>query len=88
MELKLHMTNHVYFCYTLLIVPYGIETREWIYLVWGYFKLLIVPYGIETHTYLCFRSESVLLIVPYGIETPFRHSSLCGPVSFNRTLWN
>ena len=26
MELKLRMINRVYFCCTLLIVPYGIET--------------------------------------------------------------
>ena len=62
---------------TLLIVPYGIETK----LLLGQsilYNLLIVPYGIETlfelYTLKCFY----LLIVPYGIETMIctRHTKL------------
>ena len=56
---------------------------------WLEVSLLIVPYGIETWVSKREKKEgNWLLIVPYGIETPFRHSSLCGPASFNCTLWN
>ena len=56
---------------TLLIVPYGIETRKDAFLH-GQVHLLIVPYGIETQYNrdgFCYHG---LLIVPYGIETRLR----------------
>ena len=53
---------------TLLIVPYGIETRKDAFLH-GQVHLLIVPYGIETAKHLVRLLRVSLLIVPYGIET-------------------
>ena len=53
----------------LLIVPYGIETRDRQHerMV---LRLLIVPYGIETFFVVSITVQvSLLLIVPYGIET-------------------
>ena len=53
----------------LLIVPYGIETRNRISCN-RYTRLLIVPYGIETiEIPFTKNSFTALLIVPYGIET-------------------
>ncbi len=53
----------------LLIVPYGIETRDVTIKTYSAF-LLIVPYGIETKTVIFLPFMGVyLLIVPYGIET-------------------
>ena len=53
MELKLEVAEYCRFPRSLLIVPYGIETRtEGKGMEQGY-RLLIVPYGIETTlTYL------------------------------------
>ena len=52
----------------LLIVPYGIETRDPREFV-SYVRLLIVPYGIETYSGSRQAEVIWLLIVPYGIET-------------------
>ena len=54
---------------TLLIVPYGIETRLREMLRAWNCCLLIVPYGIETVNSLKVKCFIILLIVPYGIET-------------------
>ena len=73
----------------LLIVPYGIETKELPDGMQAIQLLLIVPYGIETKWYLIDKVDEHLLIVPYGIETFQAHGRL--PASyfpFNRTLWN
>ena len=47
MELKRQITIGKSKREILLIVPYGIETREPVEGIWS-LKLLIVPYGIET----------------------------------------
>ena len=48
MELKHLNDNQNKFCYILLIVPYGIETKLNYRQVRWDDRLLIVPYGIET----------------------------------------
>ena len=48
MELKLIITIKNHILIILLIVPYGIETLDYLHLK-DFFELLIVPYGIETH---------------------------------------
>ena len=55
----------------VLIVPYGIETRQ---VGAGELRprVLIVPYGIETLLPKPVRKKTDVLIVPYGIETPIR----------------
>ena len=54
---------------SLLIVPYGIETRHGNACKCSV-QLLIVPYGIETIVNLLGKRFNInLLIVPYGIET-------------------
>ena len=53
----------------LLIVPYGIETRQPGKPFGEDENLLIVPYGIETSKLAVRTSLFALLIVPYGIET-------------------
>ena len=54
---------------TLLIVPYGIETRKQDIYNRLMRELLIVPYGIETDSFYDKSNYLILLIVPYGIET-------------------
>ena len=56
---------------TLLIVPYGIETRPVFAEKRIECRLLIVPYGIETRVKLMVVLRGFLLIVPYGIETAY-----------------
>ena len=71
----------------LLIVPYGIETKEEVdYEVEQ--QLLIVPYGIETPFFASLNISKTLLIVPYGIETWNVSLRVTLFVAFNRTLWN
>ena len=69
MELKQHFTKGKTLKQSLLIVPYGIETR-FAATVSALRCLLIVPYGIETKRGIYVAVDSTpLLIVPYGIET-------------------
>ena len=73
----------------LLIVPYGIETRNLVDEIDKHVLLLIVPYGIETgHIHHAFLHHIILLIVPYGIETNCRIAGILPVRAFNRTLWN
>ena len=70
MELKLLNGNQFDISFSLLIVPYGIETMEEMDERMR-INLLIVPYGIETQEHRASDSQCKrLLIVPYGIETP------------------
>ena len=70
MELKLLKPSFSAASSTLLIVPYGIETKFKLDSLGKLMILLIVPYGIETSTILSQISLiDILLIVPYGIET-------------------
>ena len=48
MELKLFRPPTRYYPKRLLIVPYGIETKNAVEKVFAFVTLLIVPYGIET----------------------------------------
>ena len=58
----------------LLIVPYGIETKNLLKILLEFY-LLIVPYGIET-LFGEYKSDLIkLLIVPYGIETYIFYAS-------------
>ena len=68
MELKLSKSALLSSSRDLLIVPYGIETRNKSGEA-GKAGLLIVPYGIETVTGSGTPTKRELLIVPYGIET-------------------
>ena len=73
----------------LLIVPYGIETKQGKIFLCMLVILLIVPYGIETYgSSIELDTDVRLLIVPYGIETYLRVEVLNGIEPFNRTLWN
>ena len=88
MELKLAYTSASPDTSTLLIVPYGIETK---YEKSGHDNphvLLIVPYGIETSDMSDLLHHISLLIVPYGIETSATEDEPLGTLAFNRTLWN
>ena len=58
--------------WSLLIVPYGIETRKEKKGACLLVILLIVPYGIETSSLVTDTITTALLIVPYGIETRHR----------------
>ena len=69
MELKRNLYNCRRPPSILLIVPYGIETRDAIAPTELPHPLLIVPYGIETLRCCQHLPEIHLLIVPYGIET-------------------
>ncbi len=68
MELKLRGRCENRICFSVLIVPYGIETyipvMNKIAII-----VLIVPYGIETVKLDVRYSFVPVLIVPYGIET-------------------
>ena len=66
----------------LLIVPYGIETLEYLTDTALAVILLIVPYGIETRIFgLYFTPCFHLLIVPYGIETAaINNDNLAGSI--------
>ena len=69
MELKPSWNNMESTTMLVLIVPYGIETREKAVST-RTITVLIVPYGIETESNI--NRETVVLfvlIVPYGIET-------------------
>ena len=68
MELKQNKTDGKVSADSLLIVPYGIETRN-AEDVSNVARLLIVPYGIETFAINRQTNKYFLLIVPYGIET-------------------
>ena len=72
----------------LLIVPYGIETIDFVRDAERIARLLIVPYGIETRYVLNRIMVNWLLIVPYGIETFSGLACISDSLSFNRTLWN
>ncbi len=88
MELKLGLSSIPSPLFLLLIVPYGIETKESEVLFAGG-TLLIVPYGIETDERIQnSTTESKLLIVPYGIETAILNNDAFHCFPFNRTLWN
>ena len=87
MELKLSSNICTISSGTLLIVPYGIETRFFV-TDFTFKPLLIVPYGIETRFFVTDFTFKPLLIVPYGIETVFIPSILLFIIAFNRTLWN
>ena len=70
MELKRDIASIISCGDTLLIVPYGIETRITGKPCDNWRLLLIVPYGIETRQPgKPFGEDENLLIVPYGIET-------------------
>ncbi len=73
MELKHEKLIEKFKSRCLLIVPYGIETKLTVPLLYlG--VLLIVPYGIETTVAWYYALGSELLIVPYGIETSREHT--------------
>ena len=73
MELKLcFFFSSIFKPKLLLIVPYGIETRNDKKGVYALVQLLIVPYGIETAELATWWRLIALLIVPYGIETRCR----------------
>ena len=74
--------------FSLLIVPYGIETRSLVLDSVLQLSLLIVPYGIETDIARFIDFDFNLLIVPYGIETLNDRHFGFRFISFNRTLWN
>ena len=89
MELKQDLHRSITMSFSLLIVPYGIETTEAEVPPCEDRTLLIVPYGIETTVLNDVRKLFKLLIVPYGIETTsgaVGYSLIVG--TFNRTLWN
>ena len=69
MELKRDIETFENLFPSLLIVPYGIETRHNRQTCLQPETLLIVPYGIETGLSLTSHNSKLLLIVPYGIET-------------------
>ena len=87
MELKRYNYRCSFNFFPLLIVPYGIETRNSRERMKVNY-LLIVPYGIETLPYFVVYGRNGLLIVPYGIETWFKAKKAKKSFAFNRTLWN
>ena len=88
MELKQTFYTHFREFIRLLIVPYGIETKEKSRKEAILSLLLIVPYGIETAGNRRDRKSYQLLIVPYGIETIIFSCRTNLMHSFNCTLWN